>query len=177
MRIWKEIPNTNGIYFVSNDGLVKSVDHHVKHKDGNKRLQFGRILKPIIVTKGYLHVILCLGGKRLQISVHRLVALAFIPNPENKPQVNHIDCNKKNNLVNNLEWVTNRENIIHAHKNNLIKLNYGENNHQSKLKNSEVITIRERIKNGESASKIAKEFNVDYHTIKKIEKKETYKNV
>lgn len=79
-----------------------------------------RILKYSVNPKGYRIVRLCNNKVQKNYTIHRLVAENFIFNPENKPQVNHIDCNKQNNCVDNLEWVTNKENRIHAIKNGLI---------------------------------------------------------
>lgn len=76
-------------------------------------------------SKGYEIVDLYKNGKRKTVRVHRLVAEAFIPNNDNKPEVNHIDGNKHNNNVDNLEWVTKKENCRHAWNNNLIKPSYG----------------------------------------------------
>lgn len=105
-EIWKDIKGFEGLYKISNKGRIYS-------------LITNKIRKSYITKKGYLRTSLCLNGKNKKFLVHQLVAQAFIPNPENKPQVNHIDCNKQNNCVNNLQWVTNRENFIHAEKNNL----------------------------------------------------------
>lgn len=77
------------------------------------------ILMPQKDNKGYLRVRMSLHDRKATAKIHKLVAIAFIPNPENKPQVNHINCNKEDNRVENLEWVTNGENQIHAYKNGL----------------------------------------------------------
>lgn len=106
-----DIKNFENIYAVTKEGLVWS---YPKTKQGKKHK--GRFLKPSINGKGYLRVELCNQDDTKydrRYFVHRLVAEAFIPNPENKPQVNHKDKNKHNNNVDNLEWVTNKENHFH----------------------------------------------------------------
>lgn len=97
---WKYIKGYEGLYQVSNFGRVKS------NKFGKER-----ILKPFTNSTGYLLVSLCKDGKVKAFTVHRLVAEAFIDNPDNLPQVNHRDENKLNNNVDNLEWCTNEYNI------------------------------------------------------------------
>ena len=101
MEIWKDISEFN--YQVSDMGNVK-----------NKKS--GRILKMSIDKNGYKIFTLGLNGKQFNKKLHRVVAEMFIPNIENKPQVNHIDGDKSNNVVYNLEWVTNIENETHAYK-------------------------------------------------------------
>jgi len=176
-EIWKEMPNFNGIYMASNTGIVKSLDHFCKSKNGGKRIQIGRVLKTTISKKGYFQISLSLNGTRLHTGVHRLVALAFIPNTLNLPQVNHKDGNKLNNNIENLEWCTNKENCIHAVKNNLHNPNYGEKHHMSKLKNSDISNIIDRIKNGETMSLIAIEFNMSVTAVSNIYHKKTYINI
>ena len=101
MEIWKDVVGYEGLYEVSNLGNIKNAK--------------GRILKPLVRKHGYLGIQLRGKGGNERgfktFSIHRLVAKAFIPNPENKPEVNHIDENKTNNQANNLEWVTHKENM------------------------------------------------------------------
>ena len=111
---WKDIKGYEGLYQISNTGKVKSVNKHI-------------ILKPSKNRKGYLHIILCKNGKTKVGRIHRLVAQAFIPNAENKEQVNHINGIKTDNNVENLEWCTNGENQKHAFSLGL-QTNVGNNN-------------------------------------------------
>ena len=106
---WKPIAGYEGIYEISDNGEIKSL---IKN----------RLLKPCIHKKGYLVVTLTKGNVHKHYYVHRLVAQAFIPNTDNKEQVNHIDGNKHNNYVENLEWCNNTENRTHAYKNGLRKM-------------------------------------------------------
>lgn len=114
MEIWRDIPGYEGLYQVSNLGRVRSLDRYVKQNHGSKQLKRGKIIQPIKDCKGYLRLKLCINNTSKRISIHRLVAQVFIPNLDNKPQVNHIDGDKTNNRVDNLEWVTNQENVKHA---------------------------------------------------------------
>lgn len=116
--MWKEIPDCDGLYFANELGEIKSVDRPRRIITNGKEYWYnrkGKILKPTENSHGYNCVtIKYLNGSQKVITVHQLVARAFILNPENKPQINHIDGNKKNNRVENLEWVTPRENLLHA---------------------------------------------------------------
>lgn len=109
MRKWKIVEGFNDIYRISNDGLVQSR----RNKNGKKVTNTWRNLA--IHKRGqYLFVVLYKDKKRHQVLIHRLVAEAFIPNPNNKVQVNHIDGDKHNNRVSNLEWATPSENMMHS---------------------------------------------------------------
>ena len=103
-EIWKDVKGYEGVYQVSNFGRVK-------------RVTTGRILKGGKDKYGYLIVNLYKNSVGSIKTIHRLVAEAFIPNPENKPQVNHVDENKTNNSLDNLEWMTAKENTNHGTRN------------------------------------------------------------
>ena len=113
-----------GYYQVSNQGDVKSLERTVPHSDGSIQPVRERILKQQKNYKGYMVVKLSKNHKSISITVHRLVLLAFVPNPENKPTGNHKDCNKLNNFVENLVWNTYKENMCHAIKNGLQNWNH-----------------------------------------------------
>lgn len=125
-EIWLPVVGYEHLYEVSNLGNVKSLGRVVPYSDGRIRTYTGKLLNPSEkgkrenAEKGYLEVRLTDDNKiSKNYVVHRLVATAFIPNPENKPTVNHIDGNKHNNNVDNLEWATYSENNQHAYDNNL----------------------------------------------------------
>lgn len=109
-EIWKSINGYEGFYEVSNLGNVRSVD-----RISNGRTYSGRVLLKGLNKKGYEQVTLSKGDKQKTKSVHILVGIAFIPNPDNKPQINHKDGVKTNNNIDNLEWNTNSENNTHAY--------------------------------------------------------------
>ncbi len=117
--VWADVYEYEGLYKVSNTGEVKS-----SHRKG-------RILKQGITGRNYKLVILCKNGKTKPFKVHRLVAKAFIQNPDYKPEVNHKDGDTKNNKFTNLIWATGRENIDHAIENNLVARVSGSKNGKS----------------------------------------------
>lgn len=111
-EIWKDIVGYEGLYQISNLGRIKRLKKLIVLQNGGKYYLEEKILKPGKNSRGYNLVVI--KGKALRI--HRLVAETFIPNPENKQQVNHKDGNKNNNRAENLEWCTCKENVNHAIK-------------------------------------------------------------
>lgn len=114
-EVWKDIEGYEGLYQISNLGLVKSVSRKIKTKLGFKTtkdilLKFGKC------SFNYIQVSLCKNGVQKTFKVHRLVAIHFIPNEFDKKEVNHIDGDKSNNTIDNLEWATRSENQFHAYK-------------------------------------------------------------
>lgn len=107
---WKAIEGFEGLYEISNIGRVKALDRYVLNNGGMQH-RSEKMLKPQAYN-GYFLVVLCKEGKTYPRAVHRLVATAFIPNPENKSVVDHIDTNPSNNCVDNLRWVTTQENCM-----------------------------------------------------------------
>ena len=124
-EIWKEIPGFEGHYEASNLGRVRSLERKIKQ--GNRwgqvveRIQKSRILKPKNSQDGYHEILLYLSGNRHYVRLHRIIAITFLPNPNNKSQVDHKDSNKKNNNLSNLRWVTSKQNSEAASESGLLK--------------------------------------------------------
>ncbi|MFA2595213.1 NUMOD4 domain-containing protein [Bacillus cereus] len=120
MENWKDIKGYEGIFQISSLGRVRSLPKLTRNRHGEYMTKV-KIIKGWVKEAGYVCVTLKVDGVKRHFRVHRLVAEAFIPNPLNKKQVNHIDGNKSNNQENNLEWVTAKENIAHAFETGLNK--------------------------------------------------------
>ena len=123
IEIWKPIKEYELLYEISNTGKIKSLSREVvvknKYNSISTRMTKEKQLKPLLRGEYYI-VWLCKNGKSKQYSIHRLVAETFIPNPKNLPQVNHIDENKENNCVNNLEWCSAKYNCNYGNRNKII---------------------------------------------------------
>lgn len=169
-EIWKDISGFEGLYQVSNFGRVKSFYKHKTHAPGS-------VIQGSINTKGYQCVNLYKKDNKASKRVHQLVAQAFIDNPENKPQVNHIDGVKTNNRVDNLEWCTNTENSHHAFRTGLIKPLKGESNGRAKLTEKDVIIIRALHQEGVDYKILTKVFPVNNATMHKIISNQLWKHL
>lgn len=155
-EIWKDIKNFEGLYQISNYGNIYS---------NNRKM----ILKPRKDKDGYLGINLYKNNCSKSYRVHRLVAIHFIFNPDDKLQVNHIDGNKENNCVWNLEWCTQEENMQHSLKHKLRPS--GQYCYNSKLTNEDVLFIRNNYKKSDkifNRKYFAKKFNVHSSTISRI---------
>lgn len=183
-EVWKDIIGYEGLYQVSNFGNVKSLDRIVNKSNGVSYLRKGKICTQSKSNLGYMTVGFTVNNKKVNKYVHRLVAEAFITNMNNYPQVNHIDCNKTNNRMYNLEWCTNSQNHIHASKNGLNKLHLhrvaysGEENGRSLLTKEQVLEIKQKyIPYKYSAKKLSKEYNVSESCITHILNNTSWKEI
>ena len=160
---WRPVPGYLGLYEVSSEGRVRSLDRllaldAIKQRS---RTVTGRVLTALRLSKGYMGVHLLNNGHSRTLKVHRLVAEVFIPNPRGLPQVNHRDFNKANNRVSNLEWCTGLQNMHHAKYNQL-------NGRHGRLSRTEVNDIRALGKQGVIVSELAQRFAVSEESIRLI---------
>lgn len=161
-----DIKDYEGLYSINTAGLVRS-----KRRQGTNRQS--PYLKHTISQYGYPLVTLCKDAKSRPYLLHRLVASAFIPNPENKPEVNHINGIKLDFSLDNLEWVTGQENKNHAVRNKLNGWAFGERSAKAKLTEKLVLEIRAKYRTGDySTRQLAKEYGLHhsamYNAIKGI---------
>lgn len=174
---WVDIKGYEGHYQVSNKGGVRSLDRTV-NIGKSKQFKKGIVLKITKKRGGYLGVCLRKNGKSKNFYVHRLVAINFIENKNNLPQVNHIDGNKLNNNVSNLEWSSSKDNVLHSYKNNLKYGMVGINNPKSILKDEEVCEIFTLSHNSDlTQNEIADIFNVSQQTVSFIKNGKTWKHL
>ena len=175
-EIWKDIKDYEGIYQVSNQGRVRSLDRTVKYVTGAKRKLHGKIIKVQDDGRGYSQVRLYdKNRKGKTIKVHKLVATNFINNPKKYKEVNHKNGVKDDNSVGNLEWTTRKRNIAHAISNKLIN-NSGQDNSLAKLTNDDARVIRELYSTGEYTQlELGEIYEVDRSQISLIVNNKAYR--
>ena len=165
MEIWKNVVGFEEQYEISNLGNLRSKERFVKHWRGGERKYKSNFKNIRLNDKGYFRCNLKNEGKRYDFTIHRLVALAFLPNEENKPFVNHKNGIKTDNRVENLEWCTQAENITHAVKNRLVK---------TKLTDEQA---KEIFNSQLSHRKLAKLYNITNSIVWRIKNKKAYKHL
>lgn len=156
-EVFEDLKGYEDSYQISDSGRV-----FTKRRLIGNQIYYGRELIPQLTNDGYLKVTLSRGSKCRKFYLHRLVALQFLDNPNNLPQVNHKDGNKLNNNVTNLEWCTKEENQKHAVRTNLMQR--GQNRPSAKLTEEQVIEIY-KLKGVLKAQDIANNYNVSKNTI------------
>lgn len=172
---WRDIEGYEGVYQVSNFGDIKSLARNIYNYFSGTRAVPDRLLKSCVQKNGYRIVSLYPSVKSKTFCIHRLVAQAFIPNPENKPEVNHINGIKTDNRVENLEWATSSENRQHAHDTGLKISQKGSECSKAKLNEAQVLEIRS-IKTL-SRSEIAEKFMVSKSAIDAIMIRRSWKHI
>lgn len=177
MEIFKDVNGYEGIYQISNLGRLKSLSRRVSCRNST-RLTKEKFLKPAIKDTGYLKFGLKKLGIEKQFVLHRLIAIAFIPNPLNLTQVNHKNGIKTDNRIDNLEWCTPSENLKHAYAEGLKISVKGSNHFKSKLKESDINEIRQLYKiKGNTQFSISKIYNVSRSAIKDVVNGVSWKHV
>ena len=172
--MWKDIKEYEGYYQVNEEGKVKSVERWISNGSPNGMIKKEQILKTQQNKNGYLQVTLCKQGKKKCVYVHRLVAEAFLDNPNNLETVNHKNGNKLDNNVSNLEFSSYQENNQHAYDTGLHNKN--ENHYKARLTIEQVKEIKENGKY-DTYEAIGKKYGVSKATIRDILVGNTWKNI
>lgn len=175
---WRDVVGYEGFYQVSNLGRIRSLDREIKHKNGKVFKANGKLLTITYSGNNYGRVILYKNGKNSAKLIHRLVAGAFIPNVNNLKEVNHKDLDKTNNAVQNLEWVSPKQNTQHAFGNRHIKRYFGEDNHRAIVTEEVVLKIRQLHSTGKYRYKdIGEMFGVHASVVGYIVRRQTWRHV
>ena len=170
----KDIVGYEGFYKITSFGRVFNVARWVNSGIRGSVFIKGKFLAPIYNEAGYITTRLSVNGKVKSFRVHRLVAETFIPNPCNKPQINHKNGIKDDNRVENLEWCTRSENIYHAYREGLTCAK-GEGNGQAKLTNEQVLEIRAM--KGVLQKDIGEMFGINGSTVSEIRSRKLWKHI
>ena len=147
--------------------ILKALNNYIIYRDGSLFSKKRKIfIKPYQGKDGYLYLRFNFDKRQKRLAVHRMLANIFIPNPKNKPEVNHKDGDKLNNCIDNLEWTTKQENCKHASLNKLYP--NGEKHYNNKLSEQDILLIKRLYKYGIKQNEIAIQFNVCQSHISRI---------
>lgn len=161
---FKPIPGFSDKYWINTSGIILS--------------SWGRPMCQRKDKHGYMRVVFTYKGRKYNRYVHRLICLVFLPNPDNKPQVNHKNRIRIDNRLENLEWCTGKENIAHSFKNGRQPTIFrGESASWHKIKSYQIPDIRNRLKKGETLKSIGKLYGVSLHTIYSIKSGKNWKHI
>lgn len=178
---WVDLPDHEEFYIITRSGQVFSKTRSVNSPIcGGSREIKGKEINPWLCNQYYAIEARRAGEKRTVVYIHRALAKAFIPNHEGKPCINHIDGNKQNNDLSNLEWCTHKENMQHAHRTGLIppsNIGPGEKSLSAKLNNKSVVEIKKALIRGVSTTSLAKKYSVTPGTIDHIKKGRTWSHI
>lgn len=174
-EVWKLVNSLDNLYEISNQGRIRSLDRW-SNNNGTLVLKKGRILKGRLHSGGYIRVNICINNKNKDYYIHRLVAKEFLDNYSEDLVINHKDGNKKNNSVNNLECVTQKENLKHARETGLNNA-FGENHYCNKLTNEDVRAIKILNESGLNGIELSKKFGVARSVISRIINGKVWKHV
>ncbi len=182
-EVWKDIPNFEGYYQASTMGRIRSLDREIEKRDGrggiDRYVRLGKIFNlKYKKNRRYTSVRLSKDGKTNSYAVHRIIAITFINNSENKPQANHINGIKSDNRVENLSWMTNSENVNHAIETGLNNSVRGESHGSCKFKNEDITNMRNMYKTGNYTYKqIGLLFNATVARVSEIIRRKTWKHI
>jgi hypothetical protein len=165
---WKDIPGYEGLYQISRRGQVKSLGRKIIDNRCRVTVRKDMIKINQVDMFGYYRIQLKKDGISKNFRIHRLIALAFIPNPSNKKCINHIDANKKNNRISNLEWCTNKENIQHAFRKSLVSRARGENCANATISDTQAEQVASLLWKGWRTYDIAKKIGCSPQVVSKI---------
>lgn len=157
---------------------IENLDYEINSEGIVRRISTKRIKKSFKRPDGYIGIQLYITKEKVKnYQLHRLIANAFIPNPDNKLYINHIDSNRENNSLNNLEWVTFEENVKHGYKSGYAS-NKGSNNGFSVLTEEQVLEMRSKRENDNlTYQQLATQYNVSYGCVAEIIQRKNWKHI